>query len=108
MSEVPASLTTNIHKPKGVYTSSIEHFIPQSSCHPKCKNGEGDNYSWKEAYPVLLNPATARVECRAHGTDNPCDFAEIHVTFDNVAKEATVYIKSRSSAMHVRVQGDIL
>ena len=105
---IPQDLTVNAVKLGGVYTSPFEHFVPEADCHPHCKGNEGDNFSFQESYPVALDPNTARVACRPKGQDNPCAFAVFHVEFDNISKTATVYVKSRSSAMYIRVQGDIL
>ena len=99
--------------PDGVYTSAKEYNIPKASCE-SCKADEkGDEYRFDEVIPYKMNPKTARMLCRRDPSktgndDNPCVFNTEEVTINNPGKTATIIYRSRSEAVIIKLQTDII
>jgi hypothetical protein len=91
----------------GVWTQPSPHFVEAAPCGSHCRNYQGYEVTWDVPYPANLNLVNFRVDCRNVGAGYPCLFDEdISIDDDRPRHKATIYWRTQSSAVSVRLVAD--
>jgi hypothetical protein len=91
----------------GVWTQPDEHLVDSAPCGSHCRSFQGYEFAWPVQYPQNLSLVNFRTICRNVGTGYPCLFDEdVYIADDRSRHTATIYWRSQSSAVAVRLVAD--
>jgi hypothetical protein len=91
----------------GEWTQPDEQLVDSAPCGSHCRSFQGYEVAWAVHYPQNLSLVNFRAICRNVGTPYPCLFDEdIFIADDRLHHTATIYWRTQSSAVAVRLMAD--